>query len=459
MKSEKKIGIVLFAVLFTILAFTNVGYANGPPPEEEWNMTFGGTEYDTANSVQQVSDGGYILAGSTKSYGDDYNMLMVKTDSNGIKQWDRVMAGRPNTDMMIRCINQTPDNGYILAGGISAGNRPWDFWVLKTNSNGELQWDLCIGQARYDDFANSVQQTSDGGYILAGKSNAHGDTASDYDFRLVKINLVEDPDPEWKVIWDRYIDAGNVEEAYSVQQTFDGGYILAGDIYGDDYSSAWLVKTNSNGGVDWNKKFGGTKRDKAKSVRQTADGGYILAGYTDSYGAGSWDFWLVKTDSNGIEQWNKTFGGSDGEKANSVRQTSDGGYILTGYTGSYGAGSIDAWLVKTDSNGNEQWTKTFGGNKTDRASSVWQTVDNGYIIAGETYSYGAGKADFWIIKVSGENDDWKKKWTGEESEEGIIITTNELQDAIHHWLEDILVNGHMMSTADLQQIIAIWISE
>jgi hypothetical protein len=397
MKSERrKFRMVLaFAVLFAMLAFINIGCADGTPPEEEWNKTFGGTEYDTANSVQQTSDGGYILAGSTLSYGDDFNMLLVKTDPNGTKQWDRVMVG-PKSKKMIKCVHQTSDGGYILAGGISFGGRPWDFLLVKTDSKGGFQWERNIGQAKYDDFANSVQQTSDGGYILAGESNAHGDTASDYDFRLLKTDFEGYP------VWDRYIDAGNVEVAKSVQQTSDGGYILVGETYGGGSGDAWLVKTHSNGKVDWSKTFGGTDYDDANSVQQTSDGGYILAGDTRSYGAGGRDFWLVKTDSNGNEQWNKTFGGTDWDWANSVQQTSDGGYILVGETYSYGAGSIDAWLVKTNSNGNEQWNKTFGGTKTDRASSVQQTSDDGYILVGETYSYGAGNADFWLIKVKGE---------------------------------------------------------
>jgi hypothetical protein len=125
----------------------------------------------------------------------------------------------------------------------------------------------------------------------------------------------------------------------------------------------WLVKTDSSGNKQWDKTFGGTDWDEAHSVQQTSDGGYILAGETNSYGAGSCDFWLVKTDSNGNKQWDKTFGGIDHDKAVSVQQTSDGGYILAGETYSYGAGSRDFWLVKTDSNGNKQWDKTFGGTK------------------------------------------------------------------------------------------------
>ena len=158
---------------------------------------------------------------------------------------------------------------------------------------------------------------------------------------------------------------------------------------------------------EWDKTFGGTDWDVALSVQQTSDGGYILAGGTESYGAGSCDFWLVKTDSSGNKQWDKTFGGTNGDVAYSVQQTSGGGYILAGNTNSYGAGLGDFWLVKTDSNGNKQWDKTFGGTDWDVAYSVQQTSGGGYILAGGTELYGAGSGDFWLIKVSGKTTELK----------------------------------------------------
>jgi hypothetical protein len=150
----------------------------------------------------------------------------------------------------------------------------------------------------------------------------------------------------------------------------------------------------------WTKTFGGSDNDVASSVEQTSDGGYIVAGWTGSYGAGSYDVWLIKTDSSGDMAWNKTFGGPDGDQAASVRQTSDGGYIIAGFTASYGAGGQDAWLIKTDSSGDMAWNKTFGGSGDDGANSVEQTSDGGYIVAGSSASYGAGGGDVWLIKVA-----------------------------------------------------------
>jgi hypothetical protein len=193
--------------------------------------------------------------------------------------------------------------------------------------------------------------------------------------------------------WNVTFGGTDWDLADSVQQTLDGGYILTGGTrsYGAGSTDFWLVKTDPSGNHEWNKTFGGTSYEWAFSVQQTSDGGYILAGYMYSYGAADYDFWLVKTDPSGNHEWNKTFGGTSGDRAFSVQQTSDGGYILAGDTKSYGAGYSDFWLVKTDPSGNHEWNKTFGGTSWDYASSsVQQTSDGGYILAGDTKSYGAG---------------------------------------------------------------------
>jgi archaellin len=188
--------------------------------------------------------------------------------------------------------------------------------------------------------------------------------------------------------WNRTFGGTGVDFANFSFQTSDG-YIFVGVTYsyGAGSSDAWLIKTDSNGNEIWNRTFGGSNWDWTYSVQQTSDGGYILAGQTSSYGAGSSDAWLIKTDSNGNEVWNRTFGGSNSDWTYSVQQTSDGGYILAGATSSYGN---DAWLIKTDSNGNEVWNKTFGGSNWDWTYFVQQTSDGGYILAGQTSSYGAG---------------------------------------------------------------------
>ena len=401
MKSDRrgKRKALLFVVIFATLAFITVGCASGTtPPEEAWNKTFGGADVDYARAVQQTTDGGYILAGSTELGGATYpvDFLLVKTDSNGSKEWDKTFGGYGSD--LADSVQQTTDGGFILAGyTTSYGAGFLDAWLVKTDANGSKEWDKIFGDT-HNDWVWSVQQTVDGGFILAGYTTLEKGTSLDDDFWLVKTDA--NGNREWEKTF------GGTESSYAraVQQTADGGYILAGvtHSYGAGSGDVWLVKTDSNGIKEWDKTFGGTNYDDAWAIQQTAGGGFILAGHTDSYGAGFLDAWLVKTDSNGTEQWNKTFGGWLRDSAYSVQQTSDGSYILAGETESYGAGSFDAWLLKTDSNGTEQWGKTFGGTGFDRARAVQQTTDGGYILAGWTWSFGAGDSDFWLIKVKGE---------------------------------------------------------
>ena len=210
---------------------------------------------------------------------------------------------------------------------------------------------------------------------------------------------VKAQEPEME--WSKTFGGPRVDGGVSVQQTSDGGYIVVGETnsFGAGGSDVYLVKTDSNGNMQWNKTFGGSKDDWGFSVQQTRDGGYIIAGKTDSFGAGGSDVYLVKTDSNGNMQWNKTFGGNYYDFGCSVQQTSDGGYIIVGTTFSFGAGSYDVYLIKTDSSGNMQWSKTFGGPEDDWGYSVQQTGDGGYIVVGETNSFGAGNIDIWLIKL------------------------------------------------------------
>jgi Flp pilus assembly protein TadD len=352
-----------------------------PAQVESWQKTFGGSDLDNAYSVQQTSDGGYIIGSSTESYGaGNRDVWLVKTDSSGNKLWDRTFGGTEYEET--QSVQQTSDGGYIIAGVTeSYGAGGSDAWLIKTDSSGNKLWDKTFGGSDLDN-AYSVQQTSDGGYIIGG-------LASSNDVRLIKT------DSSGTKLWAKTFgrsSRSSLSYVNSVQQTSDGGYIIAA-------YDAWLIKTDSSGNKLWDKTFGGSDLDNAYSVQQTSDGGYIIAGVTESYGAGGSDAWLIKTDASGNTRWDKTFGGSNDDGAVSVQQTSDGGYIIGGWTSSYGLGGEDAWLIKTDSSGNKLWDKTFGGSDLDNAYSVQQTSDGGYIIAGVTESYGAGGLDAWLIKT------------------------------------------------------------
>jgi hypothetical protein len=243
------------------------------------------------------------------------------------------------------------------------------------------------------DFARSVQQTSDGGYIVVGETRSFGTGG---DILLIKT------DANGNVIWAKTYGGANYDYAYSVQQTSDGGYILVGGTwsFGAGIFDIFLIKTDENGNIQWAKTYGGTREDYGFSFQQTSDGGYIVVGHTVSFGAGNWDVFLIKTDANGNVQWAKTYGGTDYDLAFSVEQTSDGGYIAAGYTRYVDIiSSYYVFLVKTEANGNLSWAKTYGGGISDGTFSFQRTSDNGYIVAGWTYSFGAGYSDIFLIKT------------------------------------------------------------
>ena len=204
--------------------------------------------------------------------------------------------------------------------------------------------------------------------------------------------------------WERTFGGNKEDVGISVQQTSDGGFILLGvtESFGAGGGDFWLIKTDAEGKLLWERTFGGEAWDYGFSVQQTSDGGFILLGGTYSFGAGDSDFWLIKTDAEGKMLWERTFGGRDGDGGISVQQTSDGGFILLGGTESFGAGDGDFWLIKTDAEGKLLWERTFGGSKWDYGISVQQTSDGGFILLGETKSFGAGDGDFWLIKTDAE---------------------------------------------------------
>jgi len=363
------------------------------PPDIEWNMTYGGEYVDLAYSVQQTNDGGYIATGYTSSYGNGgIDVWLVKIDTDGAEQWN-ITYGTASSEAGYS-VQQTSDNGYIITGYVySSEGTGMDLLLLKTDQNGKILWNRTLG-GNGSDMGYCVKQAIDGGYIVTGRLTTYQYLE---DVWLIKTN------ENGSIIWDKtfgkldYRDVG-----YSLQQTFDGGYIITGYTYsyGGGGNKIWLIKTDGKGNELWNKTFNG---NIGVTVKQTKDGGYVFVGYTTYYGNGSSDIWLVKTDGNGKELWNRTYGGISSEIGCSVQQLINGGYILTGYTYSYGAGSADLWLIKTDSKGMEIWNRTYGGSSYDIGYSLQLTSDRGYIVAGYTYSFGHGSYDMWLLKTESEN--------------------------------------------------------
>jgi len=346
---------------------------------QEW--TFGGTSSDYGYSVQQTTDGGYIITGMTGSL-QNYDVYLIKTNDNGLEQWSKTFVG--TSDDRGSSVQQTTDGGYIIAGtiGMHPGGGNSDVYLIKTDDNGLAEWSQTFDESS-DDMGSSVQQTTDGGYIIAG--------TTDSDVYLIKT------DDNGLEQWSKTFGGTDSDWGNSVQQTTDGGYIITGASIGMTSSVVYLIKTDDNGLEQWSKTFGGTDYDYGSSVQQTTDGGYIITGYEMSFGNGSQNVYLIKTDGSGNQQWSQTFGGTLNDIGWSVQQTTDGGYVIAGTTASFGNG-IDVYLIKTDDNGLEQWSQTFGGTDSDWGNSVQQTTDGGYIITGGT------DGDVYLIKTDGSGN-------------------------------------------------------
>ncbi len=356
----------LLAIVFVIGSgvYSCVDGAAGEPAVL-WHRTFGGPEVDSGSSIQQTRDGGYVVAGDTWSFAAGVtDMYLVKTDENGSQSWARTFGGSSFENC--RSVRQTRDGGYIMTGETgSLGEGELDVYLVKTDSLGTEEWSRTFGTGGFD-YGGAVRQTDDDGYIIAAWMAAGaGDGQDAY---LIKT------DDRGREVWSKtYGEEGN-GQLVSVQQTDDDG-----DGERDDGFIAvgrFLVKTDRDGNEVWSTSVFGS------SVQQTTDGGYIVAGAALVGGADDADVHLVKTDADGNTVWRQNFGGEKLDAGNSVWQTSDGGYIIAGITESYGAGDWDVYIVKTDENGHEAWSKTLGTEVRDWGADVQQTTDGGYAIGG-----------------------------------------------------------------------------
>ena len=322
-------------------------FTTTPPPIITWAKTYGGTGEDINSAIHQTSDGGYIAAGITGSFG--------------------------------------------------AGDD--DFWVLKLNSDGSIGWQKTYGGIGAE-IVMSIQATSDGGYIVTGYTNSSG--TGDYDYWVLKLTT------DGSVAWQKTYGGSAFDSSSSIQQTSDGGYIVAGgtDTFGAGGGDFLVLKLDSDGSISWQKTYGGPGEDYPLSVQQTSDGGYIVGGRTNSFGAGGYDLLVLKLTSDGSISWQKTYGGLADEFWTSIQPTSDGGYVLSGFTNSFGAGGYDLLVLKLTSDGSISWQKTYGGSSDEfqYATSIQPTSDGGYVLSGLTNSFGAGNFDLMILKLNSQGD-------------------------------------------------------
>jgi len=325
--------------------------------------------------------------------------------------WERTYGGPGNDEG--RYAQQTTDGGYIITGGTTSLGYGYHVYLIKTDSSGDTLWTRIYGGD--ESFGTSVQQTTDGGYIVAGYTFHFGSN----EVYLIKTNTFGD------TLWTKTYGGTGTDLGFSVQQTSDGGYIVAGQTtsFGNSVQ-VYLIKTNASGDSLWTRTYGGINWDEGWFVKQTSDSGYIVAGRSSSFG-NSEQVYLIKTDASGDTLWTRNFGGSSYEVGLSVQQTTDGGYIITGGSTSFGYGS-QVYLIKTNASGDTLWTRNFGGGGDEQGRTVQQTPDGGYIIAGTTNSFGY-PYQVYLIKTNASGIIlWAKTygWLGRDEGYSVQQTTD-----------------------------------
>jgi len=354
--------------------------------------TLGGANAESAYATIQTSDGGYAVAGQTHSYGSTLgDAFIAKYSSTGTLSWTRTWGGT-NPDVAFTII-QTDDGGYAIAGSTTSFSGSSDAFVVKYTSTGALSWDKVVDDYN-DEYLNAIQQTSDGGFIIAG--SGYRPLGSDDDMFVAKL------DTTGAIVWWNYYGDYDVDQGTTIAETSDGGYVIAGHSYsvGAGGGDAYILKLDDYGYGEWGASWGGSSFDSAYSIIQTSDGGYAVTGTTYSYSAAA-DIFTLKYSLDGTLIWNKVWQGSGGgaDFGNAIEQTSDGGYAVTGYESNTNANAL---LIKYNHLGSVIFAKSFGNSGSDIGSQVRQTSDGGYVIAGQTESFGAGSSDALLLKLDSE---------------------------------------------------------
>ncbi|NVO18564.1 MAG: T9SS type A sorting domain-containing protein [Bacteroidetes bacterium] len=400
----------------------------------QWQLILGGSNGEVAMSVIPTSDGGYISAGSTTSMDGDIignhginwtaDVWIIKFDSTGIIQWQKLLGGSMSDGSS--SIRQTNDGGYIFAGytlsvdgDVTGNDGGLDFWVVKLDSEGNIMWQKTYGGPGAD-YGNSIRQTPDGGYVVAGSCQDNGGDVTgfhgDRDYWVIKIS------PDGTLEWQKALGGSDDDQAQGVIVTSDGNFLVTGFASSTDGDvtgmmgcyDMWLVKLSSSGDIIWKKTFGGSSCDNGNNITKTSDGGCLLVGRTGSAIPGFHgysDYYVVKLNAAGTMEWQKAFGGSEMDEAYDAQQTIDGGYVVTGVTYSNNGdittqhGGGDVWIIKLNASGILQWQKTFGGSQEDLSNSIFRTADNGFIIGAHSQSsdgdltINKGYIDLWIMKL------------------------------------------------------------
>ena len=428
-------------ILFTLICLQSV-FTFGQAPAIEWQRTYGGSLNDGVNDMIVTPDNGYIIAGYTASNDGDVSLnkgttdaWVIKLDVSGNIVWEKTYGGS-KVDAIYSII-PTDDDGYVFAavshsndGDVSlhyGSELPSDYWIVKLDEFGNILWEKSMGGTGIDTPV-SIKQTPDGGYIVAGHSSSDdfdvSENKGDADCWLVKL------DSSGNILWEKSYGGSLYDYATDLQLTSDNGYILAayvrsndGDVTGHNGGTTdyWIVKLDEFGNILWEKTLGGTNSDVAISIGETTDGNFIVAGYTFSNDGdvtanyGGADFWIVKLNSTtGNIIWEKTFGGSGNDIARDVKQSSDGGFVVVGFSNSSNGdfsenyGDDDWWVMKLDGLGNVIWKKILGGSMKERIYTFQLTSGGSIILSGQSKSNDGdltenkGGDDIWVVKLEGD---------------------------------------------------------
>jgi hypothetical protein len=346
-----------------------------------WSRTLGGSTWDYATSIQETPDGGYVLVGSTNSFGmGDQDILLVRMDAQGGVLWSSTFGGPANE--RAEGVLIAPEGDIIVFGTTdSYGAGSGDFYLVKADVNGKEIWSRTYGGTE-DEIAGSVERTRDGGFILVGTTRSFG--AGKKDVYVVRTNSNGDQ------IWDNHYGSEANDVGYGVKETTDGGYVVVGATEGTA-SGTWdvcLIRIDAQGEALCHRTWDAGGYAVGYSVVEAADLGFFVSGYKDPFGSDKWNVVLIRTDEDGQLIWSTTYGGEGNDRADAMQQTADGGLIIAGATDGSGSGGWDMYLLRTDAEGNELWGRTYGGGDTDGAECVIQTRDGGFLMAGGTYSFG-----------------------------------------------------------------------
>ncbi|MEN6590344.1 MAG: hypothetical protein ABFC76_03245 [Fervidobacterium sp.] len=388
----------VFALLFSCTIVIT------PTLPKTWQAEFGGTGDEQVISILQVNGGGYIGTGYTTSETIGLRDIYVfKLSEDGVLVWENMYGGTGNDEGL--CIQKTNDGGYIVAGYTTSSSNDEDVYVVKLDQDGESEWGKTYTNPG-NDRANCIQETADGNYVITGFTTvtvtSNSLNSSNVDVLFLKID--EDGD----ILSQKRFGGTGEDKGKWIQQTNDGGYIIAGSTnsFGAGGNDVYIVKLNSDGDYEWDKTYGGTGNDEANGVVQTDDGNYVFAG---SWGIASLESKLYVAKISGADPhnilWSKNYGGNYLNSAYSIQKTNDGGYILAGVK-NFKVTSVmpftatsDAYILKLNSTGNEVWERTYSKGELSAAYSIQKTNDGGYIVGGTTKESSDELGNAYVLKL------------------------------------------------------------